>query len=252
MTKTNAIPKSTKVCKRLLDLLFIVPTMIIVLPVLILLSIVYLITFIFIPDDRGPIFHRVFRKSQGRLFVIYKFRLSRFDWLKSQKLDDDTKSEIENLLNPEERSWFQNNPLYWFEDAGKAKTVFGSFLKKFYLDELPQMLNILKGDMTLVGPRPFGITDFRNLPNKNNKITIDGKEYDYSFKDKMVSGLTGYYQLNKDERALENYTRFIVEGIELDNKYYNELQTKNCLQIMAADLIITFKTLAIVFDAKGV
>ncbi|MDW7680616.1 MAG: hypothetical protein SCK70_08620 [bacterium] len=66
------------------------------------------------------------------------------------------------------------------------------------------------------------------------------------------SGLTGYYQLNKDERALNDYNRFIVEGIELDKKYWNELRCFNCLKIMWTDFVIVVKTMAIVWQAKGV
>ena len=100
--------------------------------------------------------------------------------------------------------------------------------------------------------RKLNRSSFRNLPDEGGKIVIDGKKYDYSFKDELVSGLTGYYQLNKDERALENYTQFIIEGIELDNRYYQELKRNSCLKMMLADVSIIFKTLLIVWQAKGV
>ena len=96
----STIPRSTKVCKRVFDLILITPFLIIVTPVLLLLSLGYMITFIFIPEDRGPIFHRVFRKSQGRLFVIYKFRLSRLNALRVQQMSDEMKQKIESLLFP--------------------------------------------------------------------------------------------------------------------------------------------------------
>ena len=226
--------------------------MIFFLPLLMMLALAYWISFIFCPQDRGPIFFRVFRKTRGRLFVIYKFRLFRMDWLKSRTMPDERINNILTHLRPEEKQKFQDNPLYWLEDSGKEKTKFGKILKKIYLDELPQVLNILKGEMTLVGPRPFALYDFRNLPDENGNILSDGQKFDYSFKEKMVSGLTGYYQINKDERALEDYKQFMREGIKLDQKYYEELVSKSCLKIVLGDLSIIFRTLGIIWQAKGV
>lgn len=250
--KLSKIPKSTRICKRILDLIFILPMMIFFLPLLTMLSIGYLISFIFYPQDRGPIFFRVFRKTRGRLFVIYKFRLSRMDWLKSRTLSEEQINNIAAHLNPDERQKFRDNQLYWLEDSGNEKTKFGRILKKIYLDELPQVLNILKGEMTLVGPRPFALYDARNMPDEGGKVLFDGQKFEYSFKEKMVSGLTGYYQLNKDERALENYKQFMIEGIKLDQKYFEELVSKNCIKVVLNDLSIIFRTIAIIWQAKGI
>jgi len=252
MTKPAKIKTSNRISKRILDLFIIFPIFVIVLPLFFILCLGCVITMIFFPKDRGPIIHKVFRKTKGRLFVIYKFRISRVSFLKTKTLEPGIKVKIESLLNPVEKKWFLQRPEYWHEDFGEEKTFFGGFLKKFYLDELPQVFNILKGDMTFVGPRPFGISDVRNLYNEDGTFDFGGEQIDYKFKDELTSGLTGYYQLNKNYRALEDYNRFILEGVDLGRKYHEELSRLNCLRVILLDLSIIFRTFAVIRRGEGV
>ena len=172
MTNSPQIKTSNRISKRILDLCIIFPIFIVVFPLFLFLCLIYGITMIFLPKDRGPIIHKVFRKTKGRLFVIYKFRISRISFLNTKTLEPEMVEKIEQLLSPEEKKWFRANPQYWIEDFGEEKTLFGGVLKKFYLDELPQVFNVLKGDMTFVGPRPFGISDVRNLYYKDRLLKI--------------------------------------------------------------------------------
>lgn len=80
-------------------------------------------------------------------------------------------------------------PTHLFNDAGRYLTPVGSFLRKLSLDELPQLFNIISGDMTFVGPRPalFNQDDLIELRTKKNVHTL-------------VPGLTGWAQVNgRDE-----------------------------------------------------
>ena len=246
------IKNSVQLSKRILDLILIIPIIVVLSPIFFLLSLGYAISTIIFPDDRGPIFHRNFRKTKGRLFIVYKFRISRSKYLKTLTLPPETIRKIESLLNDEEIISLRTHPEYHVEDGGMVKTHFGSFLKQFYLDELPQLINILKGDMTFVGPRPFSLGDPRNLPDKAGRIHFADRQLDYSFKRELKSGLTGYYQLNKDSRAREDYSRFVLEGVKLDRRYYNEQTQTSCLGAVWLDLSILVRTIPVILRGEGI
>lgn len=113
-------------------------------------------------DGRGPIFFRQTRVGQyGRLFTIYKFRTMRVD--------------------------AERNGARWAEKNDARVTRMGRFLRRSRLDELPQLLNILRGDMSLVGPRPerpeFVHTLEEVLPN-------------YRLRHLIKPGLSGWAQIH--------------------------------------------------------
>jgi len=230
----------------------VIPVLVFLSPALLILCAGYVVSMIFFPEDRGPILHRNFRKTRGRLFLIYKFRVSRISHLRKQRLPQDTIHRILSGLAPEEKIRFEKHPEFHVEDGGTVKTRFGAFIKKFYLDELPQLMNILKGDMTFVGPRPFSLSDIRNLPDAEGKVTIKGKGVDYTFKDELMSGLTGYYQLNKDYRALDDYMQFVLEGAELDRRYYDKVKQISCFKLLLLDISIIVRSIAVVVRAEGI
>jgi Undecaprenyl-phosphate glucose phosphotransferase len=109
----------------------------------------------------GPVFFRQQRIGRNKkLFVMYKFRSMR--------------------VNDEEDSG-------WTTDGDERKTAFGSFLRKCSIDELPQLFNVIKGDMSLVGPRPeipFFVEQFKE------SIPL------YMVKHQVRPGMTGWAQVN--------------------------------------------------------
>ncbi len=109
--------------KRALDLIVAVPATILLSPLLIVIAIVIKL------DSRGPVFFRQQRVGQfGRLFRIFKFR--------TMTRDAET----------------QGAPITVGQDRRVTRS--GRFLRKYKLDEAPQLLNVVKGEMSLVGPRP--------------------------------------------------------------------------------------------------
>lgn len=144
-------PENTPFVKRLLDLIISLLALIILSPVFLLISILVAILHGF------PILFRQKRPGlKGKIFTLYKFRTMR-------DLVDD-----------------QGQPL----PDTKRLTKFGQFLRSTSLDELPELINVIKGEMSLVGPRPLLI---EYLPLYNN---------DQSRRHAILPGITGWAQIH--------------------------------------------------------
>ena len=148
---------------------------------LIVLSPVFLALMLAIKvDSKGPVFFKQKRVGKNKEhFEILKFRTMRID------TPNDT-------------------PTHLLEDPEQWITRVGGFLRKTSLDELPQIINILKGDMSIIGPRPA-------LWNQYDLITERDK---YGAND-IMPGLTGWAQINgRDELSIEVKARLDGEYVE--------------------------------------
>ncbi|QIV94865.1 sugar transferase [Allofrancisella frigidaquae] len=172
---------------------------------LIILSPIFLFIILFIKlDSKGPIFFKQKRIGQNKkFFQIYKFRTMYVNTPKDM-------------------------PTHLLQDPSKCITKVGGFLRKTSLDELPQIINILKGEMSIVGPRPA-------LWNQDDLIAERDK---YGANDVPV-GLTGWAQINgRDELP-------IPAKAKLDGDYVKNKSTW-------FDLKCIFLTVFSVFTKKGV
>lgn len=199
--------KVYKVTKRLFDLISSLIAIIIFLPIFLLLSI--WIRF----DSKGPIIfgHKRIGKD-GNFIKVYKFR--------SMVANAD---EVFKNFTPEQKAEFEKN--FKLENDPRI-TKSGDFLRKTSLDELPQLLNILKGDMSVVGPRPI-------VEKEIPKYGI--------YADKMFSvkpGLTGYWQANG--RSDTTYE----ERVQMDMYYIDN-------RSFWFDMKIIFKTVISVIKKEG-
>ncbi|MDY3234900.1 MAG: sugar transferase [Erysipelotrichaceae bacterium] len=156
--KTNTFGPSQieKIFKRLFDIIFAIVFLVLTSPI-------FLITAIAIKaEDHGPVFYVQTRLTQfGRKFGIIKFRSMRTD------------AEKDGVAR-------------FASEHDSRITKVGRFIRSCRIDELPQLLNILKGDMSVVGPRP-------ERPEIVAKITEDLPEFNYRLK--VKAGLTGYAQV---------------------------------------------------------
>lgn len=201
-----------KFTKRIIDIIGSIIGILILIPTTL---IIYLARKV-LKEDKGPLFYEQLRYGKnGKVFRLYKFRSMCIG------ADKKLKEYLEN--NDEAREEFekthklQNDPRI---------TKIGNFLRKSSLDELPQMINILKGDMSLVGPRPVGEKEV--------------EEYGTN-KDKFLSvrpGLTGYWQVNG--RSNTTYE----ERMKMELYYVD-----NCS--LWLDIKIFFKTFITVFKKEG-
>lgn len=178
---------------------------------LIVLSPLFLILIILIKlDSKGPILFKQRRIGRNKKhFYILKFRTMRIDTPK------DTPTHM--LENPEQ----------WITKIGK-------FLRKTSLDEFPQIINILKGDMSIIGPRP-ALWNQYDLVEERDKYDVY----------KLYPGLTGYAQINgRDELP-------IPEKAKLDGYYVNHISLWLDIKIFFGTIISIFKSDGVVEGGTG-
>ena len=120
------------------------------LPILFFLKIAFIIEGIIIPENKGNMLFSYNAVSQGRVFSKYKIRLIKTKYIEPE--------------GAKRGDWIAYSA-EWKEDS---RTYVGAFVKKFYLDEIPQFWNVLSGDMSIVGPRPLAVIHYdRDLAQGN-------------------------------------------------------------------------------------
>ena len=163
-----------EIFKRSIDILLSIMGLIILSPILILIPLIIKI------ETKGPIiFKQVRCGKNSKPFYIYKFRSMRID--------------APNLSTNE------------FTDSNKFITKTGKFIRKTSIDEIPQLFNILKGDMSIVGPRPVIL--------KEKELIELRKDYNV---DSVLPGITGWAQINGRDNIGDQ------EKVEYDYEYLNK------------------------------
>jgi len=120
------------------------------LPIFLILKVAYVIEGFLIPENKGPLFFYYEAISQGKKFRKYKLRLIKIKHIDAQAA--------------KRHDWVA----YVAEWDPSKRTYVGEFIKQYYLDELPQFYSILKGDMSVVGPRPLAVVHYhRDLAQGN-------------------------------------------------------------------------------------
>lgn len=183
---------------------------------LVVLSPVFLIIYliIYLDDPHGnPIFSQIRIGKNGKAFRFYKFR----------SMVVNAEDLLAGLQNQNEMS----GPAFKMKNDPRVTKV-GRFIRKTSLDELPQLWNVLKGDMSLVGPRP-------PLPNEVEQYTEEQKK-----RLSVTPGLTCYWQVQPSRNDLD-----FGEWFELDMKYLRE-------RSMKTDIKIIFQTILVVLHMEGV
>ena len=169
--------------KRLLDIVFASAGLLLVSPLLLLIA------FFVIVDSRGPAIYRSVRIGyRGRKFVCYKFR--------TMVLHSDAAKDWLRTLNERSGAFFKIS-------RDPRITRVGSFLRRYSLDELPQLWNVLRGDMSLVGPRPHPVED------------VEGYSAEDLQRLDSVPGMTGLWQVTaRQDPSFERCVELDVEYIK--------------------------------------
>ncbi len=160
-------------------------------------------------ESKGPVIFKQGRLTRnGRKFMMYKFR-----------------TMVENAEH-------SGTGLFNYENDPRVTRV-GAFLRKASLDEFPQLFNVLKGDMSLVGPRPpvtYELGDYETLNKK------------YKKRFEVLAGITGLAQVRgRNENSWD-------EKVTLDNQYVEAFKQEGVL----LDIKILFETMIKVFAKKDI
>lgn len=186
------------IIKRMLDIFLSLLALIVLLPFWIIFAIIIKL------ESPGPILFKQKRIGKNKKnFMIYKFRTMRTDTPKDM-------------------------PTHMLKNAESYITKFGNIMRKTSIDELPQILNILKGDMSIIGPRP-ALWNQDDLINERDKYNAND----------IRPGLTGWAQVNgRDELEIPVKAKFDGEYIEKMSLWF--------------DTKIFFKTIVNVFKRDGI
>ena len=172
------------------------------------------------PTARGPIFLREDRVSRGRVIRLLKFRTLTAPALAS--------------LGP------GPTHIASLERQGQVTRV-GRFLRQWYLDELPQLWNVVRGDMGLIGTRPFPVALYQRELAQGITRKRD-----------MPAGLIGPVQANKGDPSAPDPNTAYRRGLELDAAYWEALQTLSGWDLFVLDLRILLRSARVQLEHKGI
>jgi len=184
------------------------------LPVLLLIKIAYVIEGAIWPECRGPMFFSYNAVSQGKVIPKYKIRL-----IKVKHIDPE---------GAKRGDWHA----YSAEWTPDSRTRTGHIVKKFYLDELPQFFSILKGDISVVGPRPLAVHHYERDRAQGNVTRF-----------LLKGGLLGLGHIMKGTPEMGNPV--------YEYQYADQYLKRSALGLLWLDLTIIGRGVLVVLKGKG-
>lgn len=200
--------------KRIFDVLLSLTVLVVLSPFI--LTVLFLIKIEHIMRGRpfDPFFYSEIRFSQGKPFLLFKFNIFKY----------------EKIIEMRKKKIFIHTKN--LEKKGGV-TVTGWTLKQIYMDELPQLLNVLKGDMSIIGPRPV-----------NKEVYSALMRQDITAKKEIKAGMTGHFQAFKNTSG--------KKSDESDREYVDYYFNNPWYKILLFDLKIIMRTIKVILRAKGV
>jgi lipopolysaccharide/colanic/teichoic acid biosynthesis glycosyltransferase len=195
--------------KRLLDVTVAATLLLVLSPVVAVVLLAFTLDGLFSSRDRGALFYSEPRISRGREFGLLKFRTLRADVL-ARAAGHARLLEVE----PANLTWLGRR-----------------VLKPWYLDELPQLWNVLRGDISLVGPRPWP-----------PELVAQQRDEGLTYRDTLPAGLTGPAQITKGSG--KRYA-------DLDLEYAERFRMLGSWALVRYDLEILVRTLGVIARGEG-
>jgi len=207
-------PLPPRFCKVVFDRVVAFFLLMLSAPILLLLKLGYLIEGWLIPENKGPMFFYYNAVSAGKVIPKYKIRL-----VKTKYIDPEGAARHDWIAYSAE----------WTPDS---RTYVGRFVKKFYLDELPQFYSVLKGDMSIVGPRPLSVLHYERDRAQGNVTRL-----------LLRGGLLGLGHVNKGTPEMGNPV--------YEYEYVDQYLKRSSLGILKLDLWIIWRGVLVVVSGGG-
>ena len=184
------------------------------IPILLLLKVAYVIEGMLILESKGPMFFFYWGVSGGRKIKKWKIRLIKTKYIEP--------------VGAARHDWIAFSA-EWTKDS---RTHVGEFVKKWYLDELPQFWSVLIGDMSIVGPRPLSVMHYeRDIAQGNvTRFLLKG-------------GLLGLGHINKGTVEMGNSL--------YEYEYIDEYLNRSSVGLLKLDLWIIWKGIIVIFKGGG-
>ena len=200
--------------KTLFDKILSFTLLVFSIPILFILKLFFIVEGLVISENRGPMFFYYWGVSGGQKIKKWKIRL-----IKTKYIDP---------VGAAKHDWIAFSA-EWTPDS---RTYVGSFVKKFYLDELPQFWSVLKGDMSIVGPRPLSVIHFERDRAQGN-VT----------RSLLKGGLLGLGHINKGTSEMGNSI--------YEYQYIDEYINRSSLGLLFLDLWIIWKGITLIIKGGG-
>ena len=207
-------PLKPRLIKTIFDKLISFSLLIPSLPILLLLKILYLLEGLVIPENKGPLLYFYWGVSGGKKIKKWKIRLIK-----------------EKYIEPEgakRHDWIAFSQ----EWSPESRTIVGAFVKKWYLDEIPQFWSVFIGDMSIVGPRPLSELHFERDREQGNVV-----------RSLIKGGLLGLGHINKGTEEMGNP---IYEYEYVENYLHS-----SSLKLLYLDIWIIYKGIILIFKGGG-
>ncbi|QWD91108.1 sugar transferase [Polynucleobacter sp. MWH-Braz-FAM2G] len=207
-------PLSPRFFKVLFDKFVAIIFLLLAAPIFLILKLAFVIEGLLSPENSGPMFFYYNAVSAGKIIPKYKIRLIKKKYIEPE--------------GAKRHDWIA----YSAEWTPDSRTLVGQFVKKYYLDELPQFWSVLKGDMSIVGPRPLSVLHYERDRAQGNVTRF-----------LLRGGLLGLGHINKGTPEMGNPI--------YEYEYVDQYLKRSSFGLLCLDLWIIWRGVLVIVRGGG-